>query len=176
MKRVFLMSIVIIIISSFANAPTVSCDKSILTTIIEPIPSKGKLSKENFIKLRTKDFEKYSGKKLTLKEKIAFKIVQYKLKKVPDGPKAASASIGKTALILSIIGLALVFVPVLSIASIPLSIIAINMGKRAKKIDPFDKKARTAVVLGWVTVGLLIVLLITAVIFISMMSFNFYII
>ena len=65
MKRVILMSIVIIYITSFANAHAVSCDKSIFTTIIEPIQPKGKLSKEDFIKLRTKDFEKYSGEKLT---------------------------------------------------------------------------------------------------------------
>ncbi len=114
-------------------------------------------------KMSVKDFEKLSGKKLTLKEKIGFKILQQKLKKDPAFfEKVNASSKGKTALILGIIGLAVLFIPYLFIASIPLAILAIVMGNKAVKENPEDKKGKTARILGWVTLGLVLVLLLTA--------------
>jgi hypothetical protein len=157
MNRVILMCILIITMSSFISFPPASINKSTVH-IIQPTPLKDTLNKKDFLKLKIKDYEKYTGKKLTLKEKIAFKIVRQNLRK-SMGPikKPEEETKGKTALILgilSIVVLSLVFIPYAFIASLPLAIIAIVMGNKAKKIDPSDKKARGAVTLGWVTIGL----------------------
>ena len=159
MKCFILISILICSISSFCISPLSSNNKSTLTAVIESKPLKDKLSQEDIIKLKIKDFEKHIGKKLTIKEKIAFKIVQHNLRKVLGAnTKPDEKNKGKTAFILgisSIIALCLVFIPYAFIASLPLAIIAIDMGNKAKKIDPSDKKARAAVILGWITIGLL---------------------
>jgi hypothetical protein len=166
MKGVIFICVLIITLSSFTTPLKSHGNKSTLTTIIEPTTFKDTLSKNAFINLKIKEYEKFTGQKLTLKEKIAFKIVQHNLKKeLQTGKKPETRNKGKTALILGIIGLALVFVPYAAIASIPLAIIAIVMGNEAKKINPADKKARTGVILGWCTLGLILLLLIIGIIF-----------
>ena len=171
MKRVMFMILLVTTISSFGAIEPIVATNTTLNPSIEPTFPKVKLNKEDFIKLTTKDFEKYIGKKLTFKEKLAFKIVQKKVKtelrtgtnsNQGDQGRQAGTKQGKIALILGIAGLVAVFIPYVIIASIPLAILAIVIGNKAKKIDPSDKKARTGVVLGWVTLGLFVVILLIA--------------
>ena len=111
--------------------------------------------------LKIKEAEKLLGRKMKLKEKLAFKAFQWKIKKgyYPIKGKEIDGR-GKTAMILGIIAVAALFIPYVSIASIPCAILAIIFGNQAKKINPNDGQAKAGVVLGWVAIGLLILALI----------------
>ncbi len=118
----------------------------------------------NFITAKVKDVEKLLGRKMKLKEKIGFKILQHKLRKDSSHKKGEPGSDkGKTAMILGIIGAACLLIPFLAIASIPLAILAIVFGNQAKKENPNDSKAKTGVILGWITIGLVVLALILVV-------------
>lgn len=115
----------------------------------------------NFYTLSTfkiKAIEKATGRKLTLKEKIAVKIFQWQIKRELKGPKEGVKDNGKTAFILGLVGLISLVIPVLNLASIPLAILAIVIGNKAKRENPYDKKARTAVKLGIITLALLLII------------------
>jgi len=111
---------------------------------------------EQWLTMTPKEITRITGKKLTIKEKIALSIVRHKLKKVAahadDHDK--NKNLGKTALILGILSLVTLIIPFLDIASIPLAILAIILVSKAKRLDPHDKRARTAITLGIVTLGL----------------------
>jgi hypothetical protein len=118
--------------------------------------------------MKINEIEKNTGKKIKIKEKIVIKIFQHKAKKelkaiAEDKP----SSKGKTAKILGIIGLVLLVIPYTALAALPLSIIAIVMGSNALKENPKDKNARTGKILGWITLGLFVLLLLAAIIFIA---------
>jgi hypothetical protein len=104
--------------------------------------------------MKMRDVEKISGKKLSLKEKLAFKILQWKLKKELTHEGKDKTDKGKTAMILGIIGIASLFIPYLVVVSIPCTVLALVFGYQAKRANPDDSKARTAIILGWVTTGL----------------------
>lgn len=108
--------------------------------------------------LKIKEIEKSTGRKLTLKEKISFKIFQWQIKRELKVPEAGVKDNGKTAFILGLVGLISLFIPVLNLASIPLAILAIVIGNKAKRENPYDKKARTAVKLGIITLALLVII------------------
>ena len=161
MKRHLSFTLLLCLLALFSTASPTGSSGVAFTNITGATPGRDTLGRKEFIKLKIKDFEKFTGKKLTLKEKISFKIVQHKLKKEWSIDKyPAPANKGKTALILGIIGLVLLFVPYGALASIPLAILAIVWGNEAKQIDPTDKKARAAVVLGWTTLGLMLLFII----------------
>ena len=76
------------------------------------------------------------------------------------------SSAGKTAFTLSLISLCLLIVPFGIIISIPLAIIGMSMGTRARKENKDDKKAKTAIILSMITLGLIIaVALLVAILF-----------
>jgi hypothetical protein len=102
-------------------------------------------------------FEKSLGRKLKLKEKIVLKILQLKMNRrlAPVG-KEVITDYGKTAFILGLIGALVLLIPVLNLASIPLAILAIVFGNKAKKTDPHNRKARTAITIGIVTLAFLV--------------------
>ena len=105
-----------------------------------------------------KQVEQFTGRKLVLKEKLALKLLQWKLKKeLRTANEKPARDPAKTAMILGIIGLAALFVPVINLASLPLAILAIVIGNKAKRTDPGNKKAKTAVTLGLITLGLLVI-------------------
>ena len=116
--------------------------------------------------MKIKEIEKIFGRKLSLKEKIVFKIVQHKIKKALKVQENEKPSKGQTAFILSLIGLCLLVVPYAGFASLPLAIIGLVMGANAKKENPDDRKAQTAIILSLVTLGLiaLAILLVVAII------------
>lgn len=74
------------------------------------------------------------------------------LKKVYENPNLA-----KKAYIVGLIGLIGLVIPGLGLLSMPLAIAALIMGYDAKKMDPNNKKARSAIIFGWITIGLLVV-------------------
>ena len=115
---------------------------------IDPVPM------DRITKMKIKEAEKLLGRKFTLKEKIAFKIAQLKLKKDLKAKEEGKSSKGQTAMILGIIGIACIIIPFGIIASIPLAILAIVMGSQAKKANKNDGKAQTGIILGIVTLGL----------------------
>lgn len=118
----------------------------------------------NITTAKIKEVEKFLGRKMKLKEKIGFKILQHKLKKQSthkNGEKDSDK--GKTAMIFGIIAISCLVVPFLGFASIPLAILAIVFGNQAKKANPNDSKAKTGVILGWVTLGLVLLALVLVV-------------
>lgn len=119
--------------------------------------------------MKVKDFQKISGRKLLLKEKIGFGILKHKIKKNQKNEKAEGK--GKLSLIMGIAGITLLiiglYVPILLIPSLASAIVAVVMGSVAKKRNPDDRQAHAGKLLGWITLGLLTLLTILVVIFIS---------
>jgi hypothetical protein len=134
------------------------------------------IPKENILEkiasMKIKDFQKLTGKKLTLKQKAAFLILKHKLKRKADekqGQGQTSFVFGLLALGLLVIGL---FVPYVIIGSLVAAILAIVIGSVAKKQDPSDKKAHAGKLLGWITLGLIALLLILAAVVIASWSWG----
>jgi hypothetical protein len=112
--------------------------------------------------LKIKEIEKLMGRKLKLKEKIGLKIYQWKAKKEASHKKIdVEKDKGKNSRMLGIFALgALLLSPFLIftwMAAIPLAIIAIITGNKALKEDKNDKAAKTGVILGWITLGLMVI-------------------
>jgi|GEM_PF-1205318 len=142
---------------------------------------------------KIKDVQKLAGRKLTLKEKLSFWLLKQQIKQGQKKgfsksllykalqKKAAkksglfkkenSGSKGQTALIFGVGALALLviglFVPYVIIASLVSSILAIVIGTVAKKHNPSDSKAGAGKLLGWITLGLIALLIIAAAIALS---------
>ncbi len=149
---VFLFSIVVITTpAAAATSPLVA------TTNVPP----GDIYKK-IASLTIKDVQHLIGRKLTIKEKIGFLAIKHKTKR-----QAKDGSQGQTALIFGIGALALLviglFVPYVIIGALIAAILAIVTGSVAKKQNPSDGKARAGKLLGWITLGLITLLLILAV-------------
>lgn len=124
--------------------------------------------------MKVKDFEKLSGQKLTLKEKIAFKIFQAKLKKEQrKAEKGEYSKRSKTAFILGILSLATI--PLIPL-SVLLSVITIILASKSLKANDMDKKAKTALTLGILSLGIIVVGLLIYAIFISDGAFKLFVI
>jgi hypothetical protein len=132
------------------------------------IPADKEIPNEIFLKkilsLKIKDLQKLTGRKFSLKEKIAFLVLRKKI----NHQSGKTSSPGQTAFFLGIAGLALLviglFVPFVLIGSLIASIIAIVMGSSAAKKNPSDSKARSGRLLGWITLGLLVLLVLLAIV------------
>ena len=116
--------------------------------------------------MKVRDVEKLMGKKMRLRDKIAFGVWKHKMKK-----NEAGSSKGKTSLTFGILGLILfvagLFIPYVILAALAASIIAIVMGSDAIRQNPDDRKASTGKLLGWITLGLICLLLILALIYVA---------
>ena len=117
--------------------------------------------------MKPSEVEKIFGTKMTLKEKLAFKVAQSRLKKALKAKEEEKSSEGQTAFILALIGICVLFIPYANIASIPLAIMGIVKGAHAKKVNKNDTKAQTAIVLGIVTLGLIALGIILLIIWLS---------
>lgn len=125
-------------------------------------------------KMRARDFEKLTGKKLTLKEKIVFKVFQSKLKKENRKiEKGQYSKRSKTAFILSILSLATIIIIPLSII---LAVISIILASKSLKVNDEDKKARIAMGLSILALGIIVVGLLVYGIFVSDGVFKIFII
>jgi len=163
MRKLPLLILAVIVFSSFSvhneSGLPATLTSSVSTLQKDPIPM------ERLAKMKIKEAETILGRKFTFKEKIAFKFAQFKIKKGLKLKAEGKSSKGQTAFILSLIGLCLLIVPYAGIASLPLAIIGLVMGSSAKKENPDDKKAQTAIILSLVTLGLIVlaVLLVVAI-------------
>jgi hypothetical protein len=155
MRKIYLLILVLFIFSSLSTQISATTLPANLTSSVSTV-QKDPIPIEQLAKLKIKEAEKLLGRKLTLKEKLAFKITQLKLKKGLKAKAEGKSSKGQTAFILSLIGLCLLIVPYAGIASLPLAIIGLVMGSQAKKENPDDSKAKTAIILSLVTLGLIV--------------------
>lgn len=154
------------------------------TTPTDPVAKPVTEMLEKIANLKLKDLRKITGRKLTLKESIGFLLLKRQIKRNPDqvsryfmkqvvrkGKDAEGGSKGQTAFIFGLVGAGLLilgfFVPYIIIAAIAAAILAIVLGYIAKKENPGDKKAGAATLLGWITIGLFLAILIVAVIALS---------
>ncbi|MBE2229232.1 MAG: hypothetical protein IAE96_01155 [Chitinophagaceae bacterium] len=116
--------------------------------------------------MKMKDFKKLRGGKLTLKEKIGFLVMKQKAKRA-----LREKSEGQAAFVMGLVALGLLalgfFVPYVIIGSLVASILAIVMGSMALKSNPDDRKARGGRMMGWITLGLIALLMIAAAIIIA---------
>lgn len=119
------------------------------------------------VSLKIGDVQKMIGRKLTLKEKISFLILRHQLKHKADSKNVQS----KLALIFGILAAALLvgglFIPALFVGSLVGSIVAIVLGTIARKENSSDKKALAAILLGWITLGLLTLLVLVIIIILA---------
>ena len=156
MRKIIIPLLVLIIFSSFTVKPTtVVLPVNNLESTVRPGVNIT-ISLEQIATMKIKEVEKIFGRKLSLKEKIVFKIAQYRIKKALKGQGNAPPSKGQTAFIISLIGLCLLIVPYAGIASLPLAIVGLVLGANAKKENPDDRKAQTAIILSIVTLGLIV--------------------
>jgi predicted nucleic acid-binding Zn ribbon protein len=105
--------------------------------------------------VRIRDIEKITGRKLTLKQKIAFKIYQWKLiKEAKKINKDRTSKRSTAALVLSILSLASIILFPLSVL---LAVISIILASRSIKENYEDKRAKTAMTLSILALGIVIV-------------------
>ncbi len=112
--------------------------------------------------MKIKEVQRLLGRKMKLKEKIAFKFFQWGLKKgFINKKEEGKKDKGKTAMILGIIGLVSPLIPIIGgVSFIVCTVLAFVLGYQAKKENPDDAKAKTAIILGWISVGLFVLALI----------------
>ena len=152
MKTIALFLSIMLIFFNRANAATIPSrtpTHEFGTTILSPEMA-GYVSK-----MKIKEVERLLGRKLRFKEKIAFKILQWKTKK-----EVENSNKGKTALIFSLIALGSLLIPVVGgLGFILFTVLALILGYQAKKEDPSDKNAKNAIIIGWINVGLFLLAL-----------------
>src|SRR5262249_9680161 len=98
--------------------------------------------------MKVKDIERITGRKMSLKEKIAFTIVKHRWKK-----KQGSSNTARTASVFGIIAIVTACIPYVFVIALPCAILALVFGYKARRKNPDDKKARNAIVLGWISIG-----------------------
>lgn len=129
------------------------------------------LNKNPEYKLETislKNAQQLLNKKLSFKEKISLKFYQakHRIKSMEADDNS------KTSIVLSILSLATVYFP---IASIPFAIGGIVFASKALKVNSEDKKAKTAMALSLLSLGITIVGGLIYAIFISDSPFSIFI-
>jgi sterol desaturase/sphingolipid hydroxylase (fatty acid hydroxylase superfamily) len=116
------------------------------------LPVKGR----GIFSLKLRQVQKLIGKKLSLRQKVAWTILAHKLaKQQPANPTDK----GQLALIFGIVGISAIIIPYAGLISLPCALAAIIIGYNARRDNPSNRKARAAIVLGWVTIGILVLAL-----------------
>ena len=123
--------LMIAIIISFSSFTVQNIPNHTLAPPTSPfaVSNKVPLPTDRIIKMKIKEVEKVLGRKLTLIEKIAFKITQAKLNKELKAKENGKSSAGKTAFTQSLISLCLLIVP--------FGIIIYNLAQRVKHVASF---------------------------------------
>jgi len=113
------------------------------------------------LSLKIKDIEKITGHKLSLRQKIELSIFKFTYRKKIhiQSLHEGKSDKGQVAMILGIIGLGLLLIPYLAILALPCAIAALIIGYSARRKHPSNRKARTGIVLGWVTIGIFVLAL-----------------
>ena len=108
------------------------------------------------VKMKVKEAEKILGRKMSLKEKIGFRLAQHKIKREQKKKEEGKNTPGQDAFIVSLIAICSIVIPYVGIVAFPLAIVSLIMGINAKKKDPKDKKANLAIILSIVKLGLFV--------------------
>ena len=192
--RVRLISLFTILFLSLNTVPAHSMTTPAYSSAISPV----EILYEKILSMKVKDIQHLIGRRLTLKERVGFWLLQQKIRheqkkglgsatflrlkqKIesrPDKPgatlkmkKYAETSQGQTAFVIGVAAVALLviglFVPYVILGSLVAAIFAIVMGSMASKQNRSDKKAHAAKLLGWITLGLIALLLIIAAIIVA---------
>lgn len=173
MRKYLLLTLIAISFnSSFSHAAIV---------IMDPAPSiSNAISPPDISRLSMKEIQQLVGRKLTIKEKIGVKLFQWKLKKAASAGKVDKKdNTASLALIFSIVGLAAFLgIFIFGVGGLGLlvllgSLLGLIFGNKAKRDDPGNKKAKAAVTLAWITLGLIVVSFILLVIAFSGASWSF---
>ena len=118
----------------------------------------------DFTKMKAKEIEKLTGKKLNLLQKIELKLLQKKLGKKTGGDEMTEKQKKKASLsmILGIISIVFIFIPYIGILAIPMAILAIIFGASSMKGNS-NAKSIVGVVTGAVTLLLFVIALAVAI-------------
>ncbi|HEY0434847.1 MAG TPA: hypothetical protein VGC95_13320 [Chitinophagaceae bacterium] len=99
--------------------------------------------------------EKLTGKKLTFKQKIAVRLVELSGRRPFAKPEQYDVQANaRLALIFGIVGLAALLIPYVALVALPCALVALLVGYAVRRRDPFNRKARAATILGWITLGI----------------------
>lgn len=127
---------------------------------------------KKIIDLTPKEFEKLTGKHLSLKDKIAFKLLKWKLKRdlrhAPEqGGTGKFEKMARMSMVFGVAAFVLAFLPFGSFLAIPAALLAIILG--AVSLKKVEKKTNSiiGIVLGS---SFLILLLIAIAVFVSIFS------
>ena len=136
-------------------------------------PNNGIKTLDHFSRLSMKEIQKLAGRKLTLKEKIAIKFVQWKTKKqVRKGRADETSKLGRTAFLCSILAIAVLGIPMVGLMLSPLFIIAaLILGYKARRENPNDRKARSAITIAWVALAVFAVITTIVIAILTSMTF-----
>ncbi len=162
MRKICLILPALFFISSFITPAYAATT----TTPREPIKSPRELM-QMLASLKIKDFQKFTGKKLTLKQKISFLLVKQKLKRkvsIENDPGQLSLMFGIAGAALFIAGM---FVPYVMIGALVAAIVAVVTGSTVKRKDPDNRKAHAGKLLGWITLALIALTAILAALILS---------
>jgi len=111
-----------------AEAKPLSIAVPIIHAVTDPSPVKSKQS-ATIRSVKLKDIEKIIGKKLSIKEKIIFRLLQKRMtKRIGDTELAKRKKLGIISLICGICSLVFVFIPGVAIITPGLAIAAIILG------------------------------------------------
>lgn len=139
---------------------------SIVETETAPEPA---LSLGELAEMTPREWEAHSGEKLSFGKRIAFKMVQKKIKKqaakghLDLSTPAGSETMSTLSLIFSVVGLALLFVPVISFLGLVLGISGFVLGLVAFKKEGVNVKNILGVVFG----GLMILLFLIGIVLVA---------
>src|SRR5574338_177389 len=127
------------------------------TSLITPTDNKPLLKEAIYSRipsLKIKDLQRSVGRKLTIKEKIGFLILKHQLRKhrAPEENMTGNTAFALVGLGLLVLGF---FVHYVIIGSVVAAILAIALGSSAYKQNRSDKKAHSAKIIGWLTLGII---------------------
>lgn len=174
MRKFFLLLSLFVFVNGNSRPLFISIPGTAMQGPVLKITGHLPVSASELATMKLKDLEKLTGHRLTLKEKLAFKIFQAKLKKqIHKADKKDYPKRSKIAFILSLLSLATV---VLIPLSLVLAVISILLAAKSIKQNEYDRKAKTAMGLSILAIGIIVVGLMIYGIFISDGAFKIFII
>jgi len=140
-------------------------------TSVVIITSKDSLSNPANIVLNADAFKsanarKLLGRKLTFKEKISLAFLRKQIKK-EEKRQAEGRDPGEGAFIWGLVSLLSFIVPGAGILALPFGIVAITKGNRVLRMDPGNRKARTGVTMGIISLALFLLAFILVLIIVA---------
>ncbi len=114
--------------------------------------------------MKVKDVQKKLGRKLTLKEKIGFLFLKKQMKKkAEEESKQGKSAFAMGLASIGLLAFALFLWPPLLVGAIITSILAIVFGTMATKDNPKDKKGVAGKIIGWIVLGLIVILVVAVI-------------